>query len=82
VTLHVGHGPPAGKQHLAAQGRYIETFIAAVSEQARAIEAGDHTAVVAAMRQLLPSDDLLFLMDLSIEPIHAALTAANQQRRL
>jgi glyoxylase-like metal-dependent hydrolase (beta-lactamase superfamily II) len=82
VTLHVGHGPPAGKQHLAAQGRYIETFIAAVSEQARAIEAGDHTAVVAAMRQLLPSDDLLFLMDLSIEPIHAALTAANPQRRL
>jgi glyoxylase-like metal-dependent hydrolase (beta-lactamase superfamily II) len=80
VTLHVGHGPAAGKQHLAAQRRYIETFIAAVTEHAGAIAAGDHTAVVAAMKQSLPSDDLLFLMELSIEPIHAALTAANQER--
>jgi glyoxylase-like metal-dependent hydrolase (beta-lactamase superfamily II) len=75
VTLHVGHGPAAGKDRLAAQRRYIETFLAAVTKHADAIEAGDHSPVVAAMRELLPSNDLLFLMELSIEPVHAALTS-------
>jgi hypothetical protein len=73
VTLHVGHGPAAGKERLAAQHQYIEAFVAAVTEHAGAIEAGDHAPVVAAMTKLLPSDDLLFLMELSIEPVHAAL---------
>jgi glyoxylase-like metal-dependent hydrolase (beta-lactamase superfamily II) len=75
VTLHVGHGPSAGREALAAQREYIETFIDAVTNHADAIEAGDHAPVVAAMTGLLPSDDLLFLMELSIEPVHAALTA-------
>jgi glyoxylase-like metal-dependent hydrolase (beta-lactamase superfamily II) len=72
VTLHVGHGPPAGKEQLAAQRRYIETFVAAVAEHADAIDAGDHAPVIAAMKDLLPSDELLFLMELSIEPVLAA----------
>jgi glyoxylase-like metal-dependent hydrolase (beta-lactamase superfamily II) len=76
VTLHVGHGPAAGKELLTAQRRYIETFVAAVEANASAVEAGDHAPVVAAMKQLLPSDDLLFLMDLSIEPVRIALAAA------
>ena len=75
VTLHVGHGPAAGKEQLATQRRYIETFVAAVAEHSGAIDAGDHTPVVAVMKELLPSDDLLFLMELSIEPVHAVLTA-------
>jgi glyoxylase-like metal-dependent hydrolase (beta-lactamase superfamily II) len=75
VTLHVGHGPAAGKEGLSAQRRYIEMFIAAVTEHAGAIEAGDHSPVLASMTELLPSDDLLFLMELSIEPVHAALTS-------
>jgi hypothetical protein len=58
---------------LANQRRYIEAFVAAVAEHAAAIEVGDHAPVVAAMKELLPSDDLLFLMDLSIEPVLAAL---------
>jgi glyoxylase-like metal-dependent hydrolase (beta-lactamase superfamily II) len=74
VTVHVGHGPAAGREGLAAQRQYIETFVAAVSKHADAIEAGDHAPVVAAMTELLPSNDLLFLMELSIEPVHAALT--------
>jgi glyoxylase-like metal-dependent hydrolase (beta-lactamase superfamily II) len=72
VTLHVGHGPAAGKEQLAAQRRYIEAFVDAVADHADAIDAGDHAPVVAAMKDLLPSDDLLFLMDLSIEPVLAA----------
>ena len=75
VTLHVGHGPPGDKGLLAAQRRYIETFVAAVAEHAATIDAGDHSPVVATMQQLLPSDDLLFLMELSIEPVLAALAA-------
>jgi hypothetical protein len=76
VTLHVGHGPSGGKELLAAQRRYIETFITTVTRNADAIAAGDHTAVVDTMRTLLPSDELLFLMDLSIEPVLAAWRAA------
>jgi glyoxylase-like metal-dependent hydrolase (beta-lactamase superfamily II) len=75
VTLHVGHGPAAGKQALAAQRQYIDRFIEAVIKHAGAIDAGDHSAVVAAMTELLPTDDLLFLMELSIDPVHAALSA-------
>jgi glyoxylase-like metal-dependent hydrolase (beta-lactamase superfamily II) len=74
VTLHVGHGPASGKELLATQRTYIETFVAAVAEHADAIDAGDHAPVVSTMKQLLPSDDLLFLMDLSIEPVHAILS--------
>ena len=75
AVLHVGHGPAGGKELLAAQRQYIETFVAAVAANAAAIQAGDHAPVVAAMQELLPSEDLLFLMELSIEPVLAALTA-------
>jgi glyoxylase-like metal-dependent hydrolase (beta-lactamase superfamily II) len=76
VTLHIGHGPSGGKELLAAQRQYIETFITAVTRNADAIAAGDHTPVVDMMRTVLPTDDLLFLMELSIEPVHAAWRAA------
>ena len=47
-----------------------------IDKAPRALERpSDHAPVVAAMTGLLPSDDLLFLMELSIEPVHAALTA-------
>lgn len=69
VTLHVGHGAAGGRELLAAQRRYIEAFVAAVRQHADAITAGDHTAVIAAVQALVPGDDLLFLADLSIEPV-------------
>jgi glyoxylase-like metal-dependent hydrolase (beta-lactamase superfamily II) len=72
VVLHVGHGPPAGTALLAAQRHYVETFVAAVAKHADAIDRGDHAPVVAAMKEQLPSDDLLFLMELSIEPVRRA----------
>jgi glyoxylase-like metal-dependent hydrolase (beta-lactamase superfamily II) len=69
VTLYVGHGPPGGKELLAHQRRYIETFVSSVRRHADAVAAGDHDAVLADMRRLLPSEDLLFLLDLSIAPM-------------
>jgi glyoxylase-like metal-dependent hydrolase (beta-lactamase superfamily II) len=76
VTLFVGHGSPGGKDLLAAQRRYIETFVNAVEAHADAIDHGDHRGVTEAMQRLLPTDSLLFLMDLSIEPTLAALRQA------
>jgi glyoxylase-like metal-dependent hydrolase (beta-lactamase superfamily II) len=76
VTLYVGHGPPGGKSLLAGQRRYIETFVDAVESHADAIDHGDHSGVIDAMQRLLPTDSLLFLMDLSIEPTLASLRQA------
>ena len=76
VTLYVGHGPPGGKDLLAGQRRYIETFVDTVEAHAEAIDDGDHSGVIEAMKRLLPTDSLLFLMDLSIEPTLAALRPA------
>jgi glyoxylase-like metal-dependent hydrolase (beta-lactamase superfamily II) len=76
VTLYVGHGPPGGKDLLAGQRRYIETFVDAVEAHAEAIDHGDHSGVIEAMKRLLPTDSLLFLMDLSIEPTLATLRPA------
>jgi glyoxylase-like metal-dependent hydrolase (beta-lactamase superfamily II) len=74
VTLHVGHGEPGSKALLARQRRYIETFVAALDTHADAVAGGDHAPVLAAMQALLPGDDLLFLLDLSIDPVQAART--------
>ncbi len=73
ATLYVGHGPPGSKELLAAQRHYIETFVNNVIEHADAIAAGDHGPVVNAMKELLSSDELSFLMELSIEPVLAGL---------
>jgi glyoxylase-like metal-dependent hydrolase (beta-lactamase superfamily II) len=69
VTLHVGHGPPGTKALLSAQRRYVDAFIEALDANADAVAAGDHTPVLSAMKQLIPGDDLLFLLDLSIDPV-------------
>jgi glyoxylase-like metal-dependent hydrolase (beta-lactamase superfamily II) len=68
VTLHVGHGPPGGKELFVHQRRYIETFVSSIQRHADAVTAGDHDPVLSDMRRLLPSEDLLFLLDLSIAP--------------
>jgi glyoxylase-like metal-dependent hydrolase (beta-lactamase superfamily II) len=80
VTLYVGHGRAGGRELLAAQRRYIETFVAAVAKHADAVDAGDHEPVIATMKSLLPTDELLFLMDVSIEPVAAALASRRTLR--
>jgi glyoxylase-like metal-dependent hydrolase (beta-lactamase superfamily II) len=73
TELLVGHGPPTGVDALAAQRRYVEAFVEAVDGGRELDPDARHDAVVARMRQLLPTDDLAFLMELSIEPVLAGL---------
>jgi glyoxylase-like metal-dependent hydrolase (beta-lactamase superfamily II) len=73
VVFHVGHGGPVRPQMWEWQRRYIETFVEAVeaadwSEPERA-----KADVVSAMKAYAPTEELLFLMELSIEPIAAKL---------
>jgi glyoxylase-like metal-dependent hydrolase (beta-lactamase superfamily II) len=77
VTLHVGHGPPAHKELLGRQRHYVETFVDAVRRHADAVAAGDHAAVLDQLRRIVPNDDLLFLADLSIDPMLANLTGTD-----
>jgi glyoxylase-like metal-dependent hydrolase (beta-lactamase superfamily II) len=74
AILYVGHGPPGDKDLLAAQRRYIETFIGAVHRHTTAVADGDHRPVLDELRSIVTSEDLLFLADLSIAPILAQLT--------
>lgn len=72
AVLYVGHGEPAGIELLAAQRRYIETFVAAVAEHRADDEEVRRAAVVAEMSQVEPSELLRFLMELSIAPVAQA----------
>jgi glyoxylase-like metal-dependent hydrolase (beta-lactamase superfamily II) len=69
AVFHIGHGGPVGGEMWDWQRGYIETFVAAV-------EAADWTepeeakaAVVTRMKEYEPTDELQFLMELSIEPV-------------
>ncbi len=73
ATLYVGHGAPAGLELLAAQRRYIEAFVAAVQQTSSWDPAARHDEVVRRMTTVVPSEDLLFLMELSIEPVASAI---------
>jgi hypothetical protein len=73
VVFHVGHGGPVGANEFDWQRRYIETFLDAVRTADWSKPDQAHAAVVARMKQYLPSDELQFLMELSIEPIATQL---------
>jgi len=73
ATLYVGHGDPGTKQLLVAQRRYVEAFVDAVARAAD-LDADERAeAVTAAMHDVVANDRLLFLMQLSIEPVLAVL---------
>jgi glyoxylase-like metal-dependent hydrolase (beta-lactamase superfamily II) len=73
AVLCPGHGVPAGKGVLTAQRRYIEAFVAAVVDHAEDDRQTRQAAVVERMRGEVDDERLLFLMELSIDPVHAAL---------
>jgi glyoxylase-like metal-dependent hydrolase (beta-lactamase superfamily II) len=73
VVFHIGHGGPVGLVDFDWQRRYIETFIDAVESADWSNPEQAHTAVVARMIDYLPTDELQFLMELSIEPAAAQL---------
>jgi glyoxylase-like metal-dependent hydrolase (beta-lactamase superfamily II) len=73
AVYYIGHGGPVGPEMWDWQRGYIELFVDAVSnadwsepEQAKA-------TVVGRMKEYEPTDELQFLMELSIEPIAAKL---------
>ena len=74
VVFHPGHGEPGGRELLDWQAGYLRTFLDAV----RAADGEDEAvtqAVTAAMTDYLPSEDLLFLMQLSVPPVRQQLAA-------
>jgi glyoxylase-like metal-dependent hydrolase (beta-lactamase superfamily II) len=73
VVFHVGHGGPVGSDDFGWQRRYIETFLEAVTSADWSHQEQAHAAVVARMKDYLPTDELQFLMELSIEPAAAQL---------
>lgn len=80
ISLLMGHGQPAtGKALLDWQIDYITRFmeiLRAMAEDERLQGDALTSAVTTHMKTMLPSDDLLFLMQLSIEPVRAKLLVA------
>jgi glyoxylase-like metal-dependent hydrolase (beta-lactamase superfamily II) len=73
AALHPGHGGQVTTAHFDWQREYIETFLDAVREADWSRPEAAKASVVERMTQFLPTDDLRFLMELSIEPIAAKL---------
>jgi glyoxylase-like metal-dependent hydrolase (beta-lactamase superfamily II) len=73
AVLQVGHGGPLSRSDFAWQRGYIETFVEAVESADWSNPEGAHAAVVERMRTYLPSDELQFLMELSIDPVATKL---------
>jgi glyoxylase-like metal-dependent hydrolase (beta-lactamase superfamily II) len=80
TTLYVGHGAPGSKALFETQRRYITTFTASVAQNLEREPEARRAAVVADMKRLLPSDDLAFLMELSIDPFAAKLSPSRSPR--
>jgi glyoxylase-like metal-dependent hydrolase (beta-lactamase superfamily II) len=76
AVFHIGHGGPASSADWDWQRRYIETFLDSVTGADWSRPEAAHAKVVAEMKRFLPSDELLFLMELSIEPVAAQLGLA------
>jgi hypothetical protein len=73
ATLHIGHGGPATPAHLERQRAYIETFVGAVRSADWSQPEIARAAVVERMTRLLLTDELQFVMKLSIDPVAARL---------
>jgi len=73
VTLHPGHGEPCGAEVLDWQEGYINTFLAALTNADWSDPECARAAVIARMREYLPSSGLQFLMELSIDPVASQL---------
>ena len=73
AVFHIGHGGPAGPGDWDWQRSYIETFLEAVRAADWSSPEQAQAAVVAEMKRFLPTDELSFLMELSVEPVAAQL---------
>jgi glyoxylase-like metal-dependent hydrolase (beta-lactamase superfamily II) len=73
AIFYPGHGAPASRVDIAAQRVYIETFVEAVRRGLSLGPEQRRSQVLARMAPLLTDRRLQFLMELSIEPVAAAL---------
>ena len=73
AVFHIGHGGPVGREAWDWQRGYIELFVDAVSNADWSEPERAKAAVVARMKEYEPSEELQFLMELSIEPVAAKL---------
>jgi glyoxylase-like metal-dependent hydrolase (beta-lactamase superfamily II) len=73
AILRIGHGGPVAPAHLDWQREYVETFVEAVRGAEWTQPDRARAAVVERMTRLLPTGELQFLMELSIEPVAAKL---------
>lgn len=83
TVLHPGHGDAAAIDLLDWQERYIRTFTEALRRARGSVS--DKAAVeqvTAAMKRYLPSEDLLFLMQLSVPPHWTASGASPAGRNI
>jgi glyoxylase-like metal-dependent hydrolase (beta-lactamase superfamily II) len=71
AVFHIGHGGPVGHEMWDWQRGYIEFFLDAVSEADWSEPESATATVVSRMKDYEPSDELQFLMELSIEPVAA-----------
>jgi glyoxylase-like metal-dependent hydrolase (beta-lactamase superfamily II) len=76
ALFHIGHGGPVTPAAWDWQRAYIETFLGAVDAADWATPDQARASVVAEMKRFLPSEELQFLMELSIEPVAVQLGLA------
>jgi glyoxylase-like metal-dependent hydrolase (beta-lactamase superfamily II) len=69
AVFHIGHGGPVDGRAWDWQRGYIETFVGAVQNADWSGPESARRTVIAAMKAYLPSDELQFLMELSIDPV-------------
>jgi glyoxylase-like metal-dependent hydrolase (beta-lactamase superfamily II) len=69
AVFYIGHGGPVGGEMWDWQRGYLETFVAAVSEADWTEPEQAKAAVVARVKEYEPTDELQFLLELSIEPV-------------
>ena len=71
ALLLIGHGGPVGREMWDWQRGYIELFLDAVADADWSEPESARATVVTRMKDYEPSDELQFLMELSIEPVAA-----------
>jgi glyoxylase-like metal-dependent hydrolase (beta-lactamase superfamily II) len=71
AVFYIGHGGPVGREMWDWQRGYIERFLDAVSTADWSAPERAKAMVVGRMKEYEPSEDLQFLMELSIEPVAA-----------
>jgi glyoxylase-like metal-dependent hydrolase (beta-lactamase superfamily II) len=76
AVFHIGHGGPASPADWDWQRSYIETFLDALRAADWSRPEQAHTEIVAEMKRFLPTDEVLFLLELSIEPVATQLGLA------